>query len=328
MAEWRIDRASDDDWNDVARLLEQCKLPLAGAEEFLGSFRVAREGAEIVAVAGFESRGDAVLLRSFAVTPACRGTGLGAMLLERLEADAREAGARAAYLLTTTADHYFARHGFERMSRDTAPGTLLASVEFQGACPATAVFMGKPLRARSDLRVRVATTDDAEAIAAIYAPVVANTTISFEFVPPTVDEMRARIGATLQSLPWLVSLDDVGRVDGYVYAGRHRERAAYQWAVDVSAYVREDARRSGVGRRLYGVLFEELRRLGYCQAFAGIALPNAASVALHEAMGFEKLGVYRNVGFKFERWHDVGWWQKQIQLPERPAAPAKFGADA
>jgi len=324
MADVRIDRASGHDWDGVARLLQQCQLPLAGAEEHLASFRVAREGATIVAVAGFEPRGDSVLLRSFAVSPEWRGTGLGAMLLGRLEADAREAGARTAYLLTTTADHYFARHGFERMPRDSAPDALRASVEFQGACPASATFMGKSLRTWRDLRVRIATTDDAEAIAAIYAPVVADTTISFEVVPPTVDEMRARIAATLQRLPWLVSLDAAGRVDGYVYAGRHRERAAYQWAVDVTAYVREDARRSGVGRRLYGALFEELRRLGYCQAFAGIALPNAASVALHEAMGFEKLGVYRNVGFKFDRWHDVGWWQKELQLPARPIAPLRF----
>src|SRR5262249_5503534 len=146
-------------------------------------------------------------------------------------------------------------------------------------------------------RIRVATTDDAEAIAAIYAPIVADTPVSFEVVPPSIDEMRGRIATILQLFPWLVSLDAVGRVDGYVYAGRHRDRVAYQWSVDVTAYVREDARGTGIGKRLYGVLFDELRRLGYCQAFAGITLPNAASVGLHESMGFTPLGVYRNVGF-------------------------------
>jgi phosphinothricin acetyltransferase len=324
MSDVRIERASLADWDEVARLLELCKLPLAGAGDHLDSFRVARDGAALVAVAGYEARGDAVLLRSFAVAPSHRGSGLGATLLHRLEADARASGARAAYLLTTTADDYFMRHGFRQMPRKDAPAALRASEEFQGACPASAVFMGKSLEEATSARVRVATVDDAEAIASIYAPVVANTTISFEFEPPSVDEMRTRIAATLQLLPWLVSIDEAGRVDGYVYAGRHRERAAYQWAVDVTAYVREDARGTGVGKRLYGALFDELRRLGYYQAFAGIALPNAASVALHEALGFERIGVYKNVGFKFDRWHDVGWWQKELRSPATPSTPMRF----
>jgi phosphinothricin acetyltransferase len=324
MAEFRIVRATADDWEDVAQLLDLCELPQAGAETHLSSFRVAREGPALLAVAGYEPYGSAVLLRSFAVAPERRGSGLGGTLLERLEADARAAGAREAYLLTTTAADYFARHGFRRMPHEAAPPALQASAEFQGACPASAIFMAKSMGPDVDPRIRPATPDDAEAIAAIYAPVVTGSTISFELVPPSTDDMRARIASILQILPWLVSLDRDGRVDGYVYAGRHRERAAYQWSVDVTAYVREDARGAGVGRRLYGVLFDELRRLGYCQAFAGIALPNAASVGLHEAMGFLKIGVYRNVGFKFDRWHDVGWWQKELQRPAHPEAPAAF----
>ena len=175
--------------------------------------------------------------------------------------------------------------------------------------------------------LRVATPDDAEAVAAIYAPVVTETTISFELEPPSPAEMRARIAATLPLLPWLVSLDPTGAVNGYVYASRHRERAAYRWAVDVSAYVRADARGQGVGRRLYAALFEQLVALGYVQAFAGIALPNAASVGLHEAAGFTPLGVYRNVGFKHGAWRDVGWWQKTLQpLPPEPTPPRAFSA--
>lgn len=173
-------------------------------------------------------------------------------------------------------------------------------------------------------RIRVATPNDAAEIAAIYGPVVRRTTISFELEPPTVDEMRNRIGKTLQRWPWLVSLDQEGVVNGYVYAGALRDRPAYQWSVEVSAYVREDARRSGVGRRLYGVLFEELRRLGYCQAFAGIALPNAGSIGLHESLGFTPIGVYRSVGYKFGQWRDVGWWQMALQQLERPEAPGVF----
>ena len=174
------------------------------------------------------------------------------------------------------------------------------------------------------MNIRVATLADAEAITAIYAPVVVNTSISFELAPPTVDDMRGRIAKTLQDLPWLVSEDARGAVDGYVYAGKHRERPAYQWSVDVTAYVREDARGTGVGKRLYQALFAELVALGYFQAFAGIALPNAASVALHESVGFKHLGTYRNVGFKLGAWHDVGWWQRELRAPAEPIAPRSF----
>ena len=171
------------------------------------------------------------------------------------------------------------------------------------------------------MNMRSATPEDADALAAIYAPIVQDTTISFELVPPTADEMRSRILSTLKGLPWLVSLDAAGTVSGYAYASKHRERAAYQWSVDVSAYVRDDCRGQGIGKRLYERLFQELIDLGYYQAFAGIALPNEASVALHESVGFKALGVYQKVGFKHGAWHDVGWWQRALQ-PIGGAEPA------
>ena len=175
------------------------------------------------------------------------------------------------------------------------------------------------------MNIRAATVADADAIAAIYTPIVANTSISFELTPPDADEMRSRIAKTLQTLPWLVSEDSLGLVNGCAYAGRHHDRPAYQWSVDISAYVREDARATGVGTRLYRALFARLTDLGYFQAFAGIALPNAASVALHESIGFEPIGVYRKVGFKLGAWHDVGWWQKQVRDPPvEPVTPSVF----
>jgi phosphinothricin acetyltransferase len=176
------------------------------------------------------------------------------------------------------------------------------------------------------MTIRVASPADAQAICAIYTPIVTDTIISFELEPPSVEAMQGRIAKTLETLPWLVNLDAQQRVNGYAYAGRHRERAAYQWSVDVSAYVREDARRMGVGRGLYEALCAELSALGYFQAFAGIALPNAASVGLHEAVGFVPIGVYHNVGFKAGAWRDVGWWQKALCPLAEPTPPKVFRA--
>ena len=158
------------------------------------------------------------------------------------------------------------------------------------------------------IEIRTATALDAPAIAAIYAPIVRCTAISFETEAPTSEVMARRIAGTLTTHPWLVAEGD-NEILGYAYAGKHRERAAYRWSVDVSAYVREDARRMGIGRLLYERLLAILRAQGFRSAFAGIALPNAASVALHEAVGFRPLGIYKDVGFKLGRWHDVGWWR-------------------
>jgi len=175
--------------------------------------------------------------------------------------------------------------------------------------------------------IRVATPGDAADITAIYAPIVKTTTISFELEPPSVDDMRGKIVATLRQWPWLVSVDPNGRVNGYVYAGKHRDPGAYQWSVNTSVYIREDSRGQGVGRSLYLDLFERLRALGYFRAFAGIALPNGASVALHESVGFGAIGVYRAVGYKFGAWRDVGWWQLALQpLEATPRPPKVFDA--
>ena len=165
--------------------------------------------------------------------------------------------------------------------------------------------------------IRLATADDAEPVQGIYAPIVRDTVISFEVDPPSVAEMRQRILDTLAHWPWLVCEHD-GDVIGYAYAGKYRVRAAYQWSVDVSVYIHERARRRGVGRALYSALLRILALQGFYNAQAGITLPNAASVRLHEAMGFQPIGVYRKIGYKLGAWHDVGWWQ----LVLRPHAPS------
>jgi L-amino acid N-acyltransferase YncA len=173
----------------------------------------------------------------------------------------------------------------------------------------------------SDPTLRIARPDDAAPIAAIYAPYVRDTAVSFEVEPPGAAEMCRRIEATLDRHTWVVAEEDAGIV-GYAYASAHRARAAYQWSVDVTVYLAPAAHRRGIGARLYRALFALLAHAGYTNAHAGIALPNAASVALHERLGFEPIGVYRGVGFKLGAWRDVGWWGKRLApLATDPPAP-------
>jgi phosphinothricin acetyltransferase len=177
-------------------------------------------------------------------------------------------------------------------------------------------------------RVRVATPDDAAAVQAIYAPVVRETPISFELEAPGVDEVRRRIVETLKLRPWLVCERD-GQVLGYAYAASHRERAAYQWCVETSVYIAASARRQGVGHALYAELLPLLARQGYAHAYAGITLPNPASVGLHEALGFRRVALYPQIGFKAGAWHDVGWWDLPLAPragPAAPPAPTPFAA--
>jgi phosphinothricin acetyltransferase len=167
--------------------------------------------------------------------------------------------------------------------------------------------------------VRSATAADAEACAAIYAPYVTHSAISFETEPPTAEEMVRRISAALERHAWLV-LEDDGRVVAYAYGGPYKEREAYRWACEVSVYVERGRRRTGAGRELYEALLERLAARGYTMAVAGMTLPNDASVGLHRAMGFEPVGTYRRIGYKDGRWHDVAWTQRPLAAPADPPA--------
>ncbi len=169
--------------------------------------------------------------------------------------------------------------------------------------------------------VRLAEPADAAGVQAIYAPIVRDTAISFENDPPSIEEMSRRVVSILPLYPWLVCSDD-GEILGYAYASRHRERGAYRWSVDVSAYVHERTRRGGIGRALYTTLLALLGLQGYHRAYAGITLPNAGSVGLHESVGFTPIGVYPAVGYKLGEWHDVGWWQRSLRPSARnPGEP-------
>lgn len=174
-----------------------------------------------------------------------------------------------------------------------------------------------------DRAIRFAENDGA-ALAMIYAPAVELPT-SFELEPPDAAEMNRRVEAILPKMPWLVC-EHQGAVIGYAYASTHRARPAYQWSVEVSAYVHADAQRCGVGRALYASLFEILMLQGFRNAFAGITLPNPASVGMHQAVGFTPVGVYHGIGYKLGAWHDVGWFERPLAprdadpLPPRPLA--------
>jgi len=165
--------------------------------------------------------------------------------------------------------------------------------------------------------IRLVVEQDANQIAAIYAPFCEQTAVSFENTAPRPEVMAQRIRSLTAQFPWLV-LEDSGRIAGYAYASPHRERAAYGWSVDVTVYIAAESRRKGVGRALYTALLPVLALQGYYKAFAGVTLPNPASVGLHEAVGFVPVGVYRGVGYKLGAWHDVAWYQRALQ-PEQPA---------
>jgi phosphinothricin acetyltransferase len=178
------------------------------------------------------------------------------------------------------------------------------------------------------IEIRFAEPSDAAGILAVYGPYCDGTVISFESAAPTIEQMRERIERITKQHPWLICEID-GEVAGYVYACPHRERAAYRWAVDVAVYIAPQHQRRGIGQALYSVLFQILRMQGFFKAYAGVTLPNPGSVGLHEAVGFKPLAIYPGVGYKFDQWLDVGWWQLDLRpQTETPEEPIPFEAAA
>ncbi len=161
------------------------------------------------------------------------------------------------------------------------------------------------------MQIRPASADDAQACRAIYAPHVTDNWVSFEEEVPGVAEMARRIADNSASHAWLVAEIDA-RVAGYAYGSPHRTRGAYKTSCDVAIYVDPAHAGKGVGKALYGALLPGLKDRGFHAAFAGIALPNDASIALHVACGFTSVGIYRQVGWKLGGWRDVGWWQRLL----------------
>jgi L-amino acid N-acyltransferase YncA len=176
-------------------------------------------------------------------------------------------------------------------------------------------------------KIRVATPADAAAVLEIYGPFCDDSPITFETERPAIAEVENRIRKINERFPWLICEKD-DQVLGYAYAGPHRDRAAYRWSVDVAIYISGNHRGVGIGTALYTVLLELLRIQGYFKAYAGITLPNPASVRVHQRLGFSLIGIYKQVGYKAGAWHDVAWWDLSLQPADHPPEEALLMRDA
>lgn len=164
---------------------------------------------------------------------------------------------------------------------------------------------------KSQRVIRTATAADAAEILDIYAPIVEGSAISFELAPPGIEEFADRIATVMEENPWLV-MEHEGVIVGYAYATVFRSRAAYFHTRESSVYVHPGHHRNGVGRELMLALLEELSARGTHRVVAGATLPNDGSAALHESLGFRYVGTFHEVGRKFDRWHDVGFWELSL----------------
>ena len=174
------------------------------------------------------------------------------------------------------------------------------------------------------VNARIANVNDAQGILQIYTPHVLHDACTFETRVPSTDEFEARISKCLQKFPWIVCEID-NNIAGYVYASMHREREAYQWTCESSVYVHKNFKGKGIGKALYEALFQILEAQSLVNVYAGITLPNEASVRLHEGCGFRLFAEYENIGYKLGKWHKVGWWKLQINNHDpKPTPPLLF----
>ena len=158
------------------------------------------------------------------------------------------------------------------------------------------------------ITLRIAKKEDTNSILEIYRPYIESSPVSFETSVPAVSDFWKRIKHILEENPFLVCEIDA-QIAGYAYAGTHRKRASYRWTKEVSVYVHPDFRRRGIAKGLYKALIQVLKIQGVHSILAGITLPNAQSIQFHQALGFQKIGTYTDVGYKFGQWHSVSWWE-------------------
>lgn len=164
---------------------------------------------------------------------------------------------------------------------------------------------------KNRFEIRLITENDASAVLEIYRPYVLNSVITFEYEVPSYQEYLERVHNVITEYPWLVCLYD-NKIIGFAYASKHRYRTAYQWSPECTVYLAPQAHRKGIARILYETLFSILRLQGYFNVFAGVALPNEKSEGFHKALGFEEIGIFKNIGYKHGNWHDTKWFQLQL----------------
>ena len=304
-ADVTLRRAAPNDWPLVAELLGALSLPLDGAREHIDEFLVAERGTSVVGCAAVERYGDAGLLRSVAVASVEQGKGTGRALVERCLRDAAASGMRTVVLLTTTADRYFPRYGFEIIDRDRVPDAVRASAEFQGACPASATAMRLELPAVGDaarVSIRPAEPDNAAAIAEIYNAGIRARTATFETRERTAEELRGRVASGRH--PILVAVRD-RRVVGWVAASSYRDRACYAGIAEFSVYVDPAEQGRRTGDALMREFLPALERAGFWKVLSRIFPENLASRALCRRHGFREVGVYEKHARLDGVWRDV-----------------------
>lgn len=163
-----------------------------------------------------------------------------------------------------------------------------------------------------NLIIRLIQPGDYAEVLNIYGVYVQNTVISFEYEIPSFPDFSKRIENITSFYPWLVA-EINGQIIGYAYASKHRARKAYDWSAESSVYIREEFHHQGIAKKLYQALFQLLRLQGIMNVYAGITLPNIKSESFHAAMGFQQVGIYRKIGYKFNQWHDVLWMELALQ---------------
>jgi phosphinothricin acetyltransferase len=159
--------------------------------------------------------------------------------------------------------------------------------------------------------IRLIKPEDTQAVLTIYAPYITDAVISFEYEVPSVNEFAERISTITKEYPWLVC-EYNKEIIGYVYSSKHRTRTAYQWSAECTVYLAAGFHRLGLARILYQALFDILKLQNIINVYAGITVPNVKSEEFHKAMGFYMIGTYKNVGYKFNKWHDVAWFQLDL----------------
>jgi phosphinothricin acetyltransferase len=298
----RIRPASAGDWAAIEKLLTTAALPLDGAREHLEDFLLADHDGMLVGCAAVERYGHAGLLRSVAVAESVRGTGIGAALVERSLADARAAGLSTVVLLTTTAERFFPRFGFEVVDRAAVPDVLRESAEFRGACPASATVMRLTL-APQGVVVRPARHGDAAAIAAIYNEGIRARTSTFETRERTVAQVEDWFGRG-ERYPILVA-ERAERVVGWISASSYRPREHYHGVAEFSVYVASAERGRRIGDGLMRDLLVALERAGFWKVVARVFPENTVSRALCRRHGFREVGTYERHARLDGRWRDV-----------------------